>query len=168
CHRTRNLRHGVQSGTHLQTRKHREDAQPQPAPAMGQAIRDRWAGLISCIGSLFLCEWADHRIGRGVFLNVLIVGRPQTSRTSSFLPSAAAYFSSVAIDGECLPVISAFSSLATAGAFVPILSATCAWVSPASVRAWRMRSNIGISFRSMRAYSARTAGLSNIFAFICS
>jgi predicted nucleic acid-binding protein len=38
-------------------------------------------------------------------------------------PSAAAYFCSVAIDGECLPVTSAFSSRATAGASVPMRSA---------------------------------------------
>ncbi len=39
-----------------------------------------------------------------------------TSRSSTFLPNAAAYFLSVLRLGECLPVDKALSSRATAGA----------------------------------------------------
>ena len=60
------------------------------------------------------------------------VGR---SRISRWQPTAAAYFRSVAIDGELRLLPPPASRRATAGVLVPIFSATSAWVSPALCRA---------------------------------
>lgn len=93
-------------------------------------------------------------------------GNSYDKRTSSFFPSASAYLRNVFNEGDGLPVTSAFSNRATAVALVPMRSATCAWVSPASLRALRIASNIGISSRSSRSTSAFTAGLDNILSFV--
>jgi hypothetical protein len=88
-----------------------------------------------------------------------------TKCTSIRLPSALAYLRKVSMLGECLPEANALSSRATAGAFVPMRSATWACDKPAARLAASISSNIANSSRFKRSYSARTAGLSSIFAF---
>lgn len=88
-----------------------------------------------------------------------------TKCTSIRLPNALAYLHNVSMLSECLPETKALSNRATAGALVPMRSATCAYDKPAARLAGRISSNMANSLRFRRWYSARTTGLSSIFAF---
>ena len=99
-----------------------------------------------CLGVVVLERAAKAFAGRGL----------RTKRTSSLHPRASAYLVSVASDGECLPLPD--SMRATADCVVPIFSATCAWVKPCAVRAFKnssKRENSSASF----SYSAFTLAL---------
>ena len=81
-----------------------------------------------------------------------------TSRNSRRQPTACAYFSKVAIEGECFPRPD--SRRATADWVVPMRSATSACVTPAAARALR-NSSRNRNSSSSPSYSAFTSALSS-------
>ncbi len=116
-------------------------------------------------------RWIEDQGFVGIALREKVpvgMSRAHATWTTRRLPHALTYLRKVAIDGECFPVAKARSKRATAGAWVPMRSATCAWVRPASWRAFSRASSRPVSSRSMRSTSARTPGRRISFLTSCS